>query len=73
MILKTKPGDRFTVDVADGTVLMEAKSVRCGDVWDCYPAEGAGGYFAQEYGSHMVFTDEQVAKKVAFHKQWGNR
>ena len=71
--MKTKPGTRFTVCVADGEVLMEARNIRCGDVWDCYPVENADPCYAQEYGSHMVFTDEQVAKKVAFHKQWGNR
>lgn len=57
--MKTDPGDRFVVSVADGGVLMEARNIRCGDVWDCYPVEG------QPYGEHMVFTDDQVAEKVA--------
>ena len=68
--MKTNPGDRFTVSIADGTVLMEARSIRCGDVWDCYPVEGAPRTYAQEYGKHMVFTDEEVAKDAARHKQW---
>lgn len=69
--MKTNPGNRFTVTVADGTVLMEARSLRCGDVWDCYPVEAPEyGRFAQEYGTHTVFTDEQVAEKVARHSQW---
>ncbi len=70
MALRTEPGDRFTVIIADGRVLMEARSIRCGDVWDCYPVENEPG-FAQEYGAHMVFTDEQVAEKVARRRKWG--
>lgn len=68
--MKAKVGDRFTVNVADGVVLMEVTKLRCGDVWDCNPVENASGY-AQEYGSHMVFTDEQVTRKVAFRKKYG--
>ena len=64
-----KPGDQFTVNVADGSVLMEVTSLRCGDVWNCEPAPYHSRDYAQEYGSHMVFTDEQVARKIAFHKR----
>ncbi|KPL02555.1 MAG: hypothetical protein AMK75_02665 [Planctomycetes bacterium SM23_65] len=64
--MKTKAGDRFAVTVADGSVLMEARNIRCGDVWDCYPVNPD-----DEYGSHMVFTDAQVAHQVARHKAWG--
>ena len=71
--MKTQAGARFTVDIADGTVLMEARNVRCGDVWDCHPvSDPEYGTFAQEYGAHMVFTDEDVAKKAARHSQWRN-
>jgi alpha-L-arabinofuranosidase len=69
--VKAKAGDRFTVVIADGNVLMEARHIRCGDVWDCHPVEAPEyGRFAQEYGKHMVFTDEQVVKKAAHHSQW---
>ena len=63
--MKTKAGDRFTVAVADGVVLMEARNIRCGDVWDCYPVDPD-----DDYGTHMVFTDEQVAFKVGLHTAW---
>ena len=69
--MKTKVGDQFTVNVADGYVLMEVTGLRCGDVWDCNPVEHAERQYAQEYGSHMVFTDAQVARKVAFHNRVG--
>jgi len=65
--MKIQPGDLFTVNIADGVVLMEARSIRCGDVWDCHPVD-SGGEYSDEYGSHMVFTDEQLARKVAFYK-----
>lgn len=65
--MRAKIGDQFTVHVADGNVLMEVTGLRCGDVWDCNPAEYADRGYAQEYGSPMVFTDQQVARKVAFH------
>jgi hypothetical protein len=67
--MKTQAGDRFTVSIADGVVLMEARSLRCGDVWDCYPVN-TGGDYADEYGHHMIFTDEQVASKSGRHNQW---
>ena len=67
--MKAKVGDQFTVHVADGNVLMEVTGLRCGDVWDCNPVDLAPQY-AQEYGSHMVFTDAQVARKITFHNQW---
>jgi hypothetical protein len=66
--MKTNAGDKFTVNVADGIVLMEARSIRCGDVWDCYPVS-TGGEYADEYGHHMIFTDAQVASKAAFHNR----
>lgn len=61
--MKIQPGAQFTVNIADGVVLMEARSIRCGDVWDCYPVD-TGGEYADEYGGHMVFTDAQLAPKV---------
>jgi hypothetical protein len=64
--MKTKAGDQFTVTVADGSVLMEARNIRCGDVWDCYPVDPD-----DDYGSHMVFTDEQVAANVEYYRKWG--
>ena len=64
--MKAKVGDQFTVNIADGSVLMEVTKLRCGDVWDCNPVD-TGGTYADEYGTHMVFTDEQVARKIAFH------
>lgn len=63
--VKTKPGDRFAVEVADGSVVMEARSLRTGDVWDCYPVEDPAGY-----GSHMVFTDDEVQRQVAAYKRY---
>lgn len=66
--MKTKSGDQFTVTVADGVVLMEARSIRCGDVWDCYPVD-TGGMYADEYGYHMIFTDDQLASKVGPYKR----
>jgi len=69
--MKTQVGDKFVVHIADGSVLMEARRIRCGDVWDCYPVSTVEyGRYAQEYGKHMVFTDEDVAAKIAYHKQW---
>ena len=67
--MKARPGDQFTVTVADGIVLMEARSIRWGDVWDCYPVN-TGGDYADEYGHHMIFTDEDVAFKAERHKRW---
>lgn len=64
--MKTKAGDRFNVYIADGVVLMEATKIRCGDVWDCYPVDPN-----DEYGRHMVFTDNQVAHKVKCLKAFG--
>jgi hypothetical protein len=64
--MKAQVGDRFTVNVADGVVLMEVTSRRCGDVWNCNPVD-TGGRYADEYGSHMVFTDAQVARKITAH------
>lgn len=66
--MKAKVGDRFTVSVADGVVLMEATKIRCGDVWDCHPVPGEG--YADEYGRHMVFTDAEVARLAAVHKRF---
>jgi hypothetical protein len=66
--MRTKAGDRFTICVADGVVLMEARNVRCGDVWDCYHVD-TGGQYADEYGSHMVFTDAEVAQRAANHRR----
>ena len=69
--MKTSPGDQFAVPVADGQVLMEAKALRCGDVWDCYPVSAVEtGKYEQIYGKHMVFTDEEVAEKVAWHRKY---
>jgi len=69
--MKSKAGDQFDLSIADGYVLMEVTGLRCGDVWDCNPVEYVpfGRHYAQEYGSHMVFTDEQVAQMVARHKR----
>lgn len=64
--LKSKIGDQFTVAVADGMVLMEVTSLRCGDVWDCNPVNTKNEY-ADEYGRHMVFTDDQIAPLVSRH------
>lgn len=76
MSLQAKPGARFTVSIADGVVLMEARSIRCGDVWDCYPVD-TGDEYADEYGHHMIFTDEEVARKSevyeAFEKKGAQR
>jgi hypothetical protein len=66
--MKASVGEQFVVIVADGYVLMEVSGLRCGDVWDCNPVD-TGGRYADEYGHHMVFTDEQVAEKVRRHKQ----
>lgn len=69
MSLQTKPGARFTVSVADGVVLMEARKIRCGDAWDCYPVS-TGGDYADEYGRHMVFTDEEVTRLARLHERY---
>lgn len=61
----------FTVSVADGVVLMEARNIRCGDVWDCYPVD-TGGEYADEYGCHMVFTEDEVARRSALHKRFAS-
>lgn len=68
--MKINRGERFTVPVADGVVLMEARNLRCGDVWDCYPVD-TGGEYADEYGGHMVFTEDQLAPKIQGHKRFG--
>lgn len=64
--MKAKVGDQFTVNIADGIVTMEVTSLRCGDVWNCEPV----GHDPDGYGHHMVFTDEQVARKVSFFKKY---
>ena len=69
--MKTKPGDQFSISVADGYVLMEAVRIRCGDVWDCVPASVTErGKYEQTYGKPMVFTDDEVAEKVAWHRKY---
>lgn len=62
--MKIHAKDTFTVSVADGIVLMETTRIRCGDVWDCHPVAGAPHHYAQDYGSHMVFTEAQLVKRV---------
>ena len=65
-----KSGMRFAVTVMDGRVLMEVREVRCGDVWDCYPAEtDVPRDFYQPYGDHMVFTTEQLYERVALFRR----
>jgi len=66
--MKAKVGDRFTVSIADGVVEMEVTGLRCGDVWDCHPVDPD-----DLYGHHMVFTDDQVARKVRSHGQGARR
>lgn len=58
---------RFTVCIADGVVLMEARNIRCGDVWDCYPVDSR-----DEYGCHMVFTEDEVVRRSALHKRYAS-
>lgn len=69
-----KVGDRFSVTVADASVLMEATGIRCGDVWDCNPVDpsqldGAGHYY-QPYGKPMVVTDDDLGERVEMHKRY---
>jgi hypothetical protein len=63
--LTCKPGDRFSVSVADGTVEMEITDLRCGDVWNCNPVDRR-----DEYGTHMVFTDEDLERKIEWERKW---
>lgn len=65
------PGMRFSVNVADGSVLMEVQKVRCGDVWDVEPAEDdVPSHYYQPYGEHMVFTTAKLRAKIAMYRRY---
>lgn len=63
--LKAKVGDKFTVVVNDGVVLMQVEELAHEDIWRVSPLD-TGGEYADEYayGAPKVMTDDEVYPHV---------